>query len=190
MSKFLATVSTVAFIAWVVTRIVLGIQFDQRAEGYLKRAADANTVALAMENLEVAVQYLEKTGRMEGYTSVLYRTPDEDVGFWYSNLTAALDELRNLDLEATPLERTNVLMKLRETILDQNEQGKTAVTMPEGISVFPNNKAFALWAVLSLGVIVLVVSADSLGKRRFDVTPIEVLIVLVIVGIIAAIAIR
>ena len=59
-----------------------------------------------------------------------------------------MKELRSVDSSATQLERTNVLMKLRETLLDEG-QG-VSVTAPSGITVFPFNAAFALWGLASL----------------------------------------
>jgi hypothetical protein len=154
MKGFLVTVGLVLFLIWGGARIVNDIQFDRNCEGYLKRASDANTVELAEKNLAVAVEHLERNNMTSGHTSILYRTPDEDVGFWYDNLSAALLELREIDEEATQLERTNILMKLRESLLDEGEGG-SSVTAPPGIAVFPANKAYALWGVLS-GLMVLV----------------------------------
>lgn len=148
MKVAFAILCTAFFLVWMVVRIFAGINFDRNCEGYLKRAADANTVDLAAENLEVAVKYAEQNGLTSGFTSVVYRTPDEDVGFWYKNLTASLEELRAVKPETSQLERTNVLMKLRESILDQGEH--TSVTTPSGISVFPNNGMYAFWGWISI----------------------------------------
>lgn len=84
----------------------------------------------------------------EGYTSILYRTPDEDVGFWYNNLRQSLEELKTVTADATKLERSNLLMKLRETILDDGRDG-VSVTIPPGMSRFPYNTGFCLWGWLS-----------------------------------------
>lgn len=138
---------TLAFIAWVVVRLVSYIQFDRNCEGHLKRAADANTVELAAKEVEIAVEYLKSHDMTTGYTSVVYTTPDEDIGFWYTNLTASLDELKKIKADAPQLEKTNVLMKLRETLLDQGE--KTHVTCPDGISVYPTNTFWAFFAVIA-----------------------------------------
>jgi hypothetical protein len=147
MKLALAILCTAFFLIWMGVRIVAGINFDRNCEGYLKRAADANTVDLAAENLEVAVKYAEQNGLTSGFTSVVYRTPDEDMGFWYKNLTASLKELRAIKPETPQLERTNVLMKLRETLLDQGE--RTSVTAPSGISVYPSNGMYAFWGLIS-----------------------------------------
>ena len=149
MKKFLGVLFIAIFVAWGLTRIVLSINFDRFCSGYLKRAADANTVELAKTNLAMALSYAEDKGLSSGYTSIIYRTPDEDVGFWYNNLEAALIELDKIGADATQLEKTNVLMKLRETLLDQGKE-KISVTFPEGISVFPSNNGFAVWGFIGL----------------------------------------
>jgi hypothetical protein len=47
------------------------------------------------------------------------------------------------------IERDNSLMKLREVILDQGENG-VSVTLPESISLFPNQRIF--WCLLIFGL--------------------------------------
>ncbi len=149
LTAVFSVIFSLAFVAWMGARVVNSIVFDRNCEGYLKRAADANTIELAKQNLGVAVKYLENNQLTSGYTSVVYRTPDEDVGFWYENLRASLKELNEVRPDATQLEKSNVLMKLRETLLDEGENG-TCVTVPNGMSVFPNNVAYANWGIVSL----------------------------------------
>ncbi len=73
---------------------------------------------------------------------MLWKTPEEDVEFWYNNLKASLNELEKLQSNSA-LEKSNILIKLRETLLDTGK--KTEVTVPKSMSVFPHNK---LWAAL------------------------------------------
>lgn len=126
-------------------RFVSNVQFKQNCGGHLKRAADANSVDLAKQELMVALAYMEKRDLTHGFTSVLYQTPSEDVGFWYQNVQASYQELADLPKDASPLERSNVLMKLRETLLDSKEHGD-ALTVPAGIPLFPYN---IFWAVIA-----------------------------------------
>jgi hypothetical protein len=126
-------------------RCVSYIHYSQDCGGYLKRAGDANTVELAEKELTRAVNYVEANKLTSGYTSVVYRTPDEDMEFWYNNLKASQKELRELSPEATQLEKTNVLMKLRETLLDDGQM----VTAPDGVSVYPANAALGVLGILS-----------------------------------------
>ena len=125
-------------------RISKNIEFKQNVSGYLKRAADANTIALANQELTKVIDYLEANNITEGYTSIFYETPNEDISFWYQNLKASQLELTNLQSESA-LEKTNVLMKLIETLVDNGE--KTRVTIPPGLAVYPNN---TMWALLNL----------------------------------------
>jgi len=142
--------SLCVFLCWAGLRTFKAIEFERSCEGYLKRAADANTVELARDQLEIAINYLEKNGLTEGYTSILYKTPDEDIGFWYKNLKSALEGLKTLDPNSTPLEKSNMLLKLRETLLDNASRGETIVTVPEGISIYPYNVIYAFLGSISL----------------------------------------
>lgn len=144
----------IPFLLWIGTRTIKSIQYNQNCGGYLKRAADSNTVDQAKEQLKIAITYMENNNLTSGYTSVLWKTPDEDVGFWYKNIKTAYDELEKISPDASQLEKTNVLMKLRETLLDNGESG-TIVTEPDGISVFPNNVAFAIFGTISLILLLL-----------------------------------
>ena len=146
--------SCIGLLGWTGLRVYKAIVFKIECEGHMKRAADANTVELARQEMEIVVNYLEKNGMTNGYTSILYRTPDEDVGFFYQNMKASLTELKNLRADATSLEKSNVLIKLRETLLDENK-GNATVTVPPGISVFPYNAAYAISGVI-LGILTII----------------------------------
>jgi hypothetical protein len=134
---------------WAGLRIYNDVLYDINCGGHLKRAADANTVELAKQELKTAVSYLEARGMTSGYTSILYRTPDEDVGFWFQNLKASLVELEKVTPETTQPERSIILVKLRETLLDQGEKS-VSVTAPSGIGIHPHNVAYAWFGWLSL----------------------------------------
>jgi len=130
-------------LCFIILRIVLGINFSLECTQYLKRAADANTVKLASENLNTAIEYLESRELTNGIVSVILKQPENDIGFWYSNLQSCQNEMKEIKPDATQLEKSNVLMKLRETLLDNDKDG-TKVTCPKGISIYPNNKVYFL----------------------------------------------
>jgi len=148
-----AIILCLPFLGWFGLRIIKDVMFNINCLGHLKRAADANTVEIAREELEIAVGFLEKENITKGYTSIIYRTPDEDVGFWYKNLKASLEELKIVNPRATQLEKSNLLMKLRETLLD-SKHGNITITAPRGISVFPHNTTYFLWAIFSVILLV------------------------------------
>ncbi len=143
----LAVLLSLLFFVYLGVVIYKSVVFDIGCTDRLKRAADSNTVGLATKEMEAVLAYIEKEGPTSGYTSILYRTPDEDVGFWYANLKSALEELKIVKPDATQLEKSNLLIKLRETLLDEGK--KTSVTLPPGISLFPNNTAYSIWGLLS-----------------------------------------
>ncbi|PIP65594.1 hypothetical protein COU77_02205 [Candidatus Peregrinibacteria bacterium CG10_big_fil_rev_8_21_14_0_10_49_16] len=144
----------VPFVGWATTGIVKGIRYDISVGGHLKRAADANTVPLAKKELHTALKNIETKGWTSGSTHVLWWTPANDVGYWYENLKSSLEELDKVSPDSTQLERTNLLMKLRETILDQNGESLT-VTAPGGISLHPYNVSYFWlgWVFGLIGVI-------------------------------------
>ena len=183
MRKKQSTVLFIIFllplVIWCGMRIYASIQFDRSAGGNIKRAADANTVELAKKELETVLKYLDDNNITSGYTSVIYTTPDEDIEFWHKNLKSSLEKLNALSPQATQLEETNVLLKLRETLLDSGD--KDRVTAPKGISIYPNNGLYA-----ATGIFTLLFSLLSLFylPKNTDLTPTEIYIFLVIAGIV------
>lgn len=167
MYKFLFGICCLFFAASFVTPtiiVVKSIQFNQNCGGYIKQAADANTVELSLSRLEKAIAYAEQHQLTQGYTSVLWKTEDENIGFWYENLVACRDELRTIaeKKDATQLEKSNILMKIRESLMDNNGESGDTITVPDGISRYPNN---ALWGWLTL--LSVIIFACSIGFGIF-----------------------
>ncbi len=144
-------------------RGVKSIMFDRDCGDHMKRAADANSVEMAIQEMRVVIQYLEDNQMTSGYTSIFYNTPGEDVGYWYNNLKSALAELESehTQAEATPLERSNLLIKLRETLVTHTSDGEE-INVPSGISAFPHNAGYVvgyiLFGLLALGGCALIYS--------------------------------
>ena len=125
-----------------VACLIMNIQFDQNCGGYLKQAADANTVELAKQRIDIAVKYMEDNHLTDGYTSVLWRTEGDNVGYWYNNVKACQKELAECQ-DGSQLEKSNVLMKVRESLTDDGKKG-TELTLPKGISRYPDNALFGV----------------------------------------------
>jgi hypothetical protein len=136
-----AIILTVLSIAFVIIMLTKSVHFQQNCGGYLERAANANTIEMAENELSIALKYIEKEELTNGYTSVLWKTPDEDLGFWYSNIKTAYAELMSLPQQSSSLEKSNMLIKLRETLIDHGDKGDT-LTVPQGISRYPQNGLF------------------------------------------------
>lgn len=146
-------VLALALVMPIIT-LVKGIQFQQDCSGYIKQAADANSVELAIERIDKAIAYVEANDLTEGYTSVLWKTEDDNIGFWYNNLKTCREELAQC-IESSQFEKTNVLMKVRESLTDQGEDG-TELTLPKGISRYPKNALFGILNWISCILLLLI----------------------------------
>lgn len=129
--------------------IYKNIELKQNCIGYLEQAANANTIELAKASLSKAITYIEKRDLTDGYTSVIYKTPDEDISFWYKNLIECQNELNCVTSKTTQLEKSNILLKLRETLVSTHE-GNSVVIYPNGLSVYPLNLLLGLAASIPL----------------------------------------
>lgn len=165
--KNLPTIIIALIVSLIVPTIciVKYVQFDQECGGYLKQAADANTPELALERLNKALDYIEANNLTTGYTSVLWRTEDENIEFWYTNLKATQKELEAC-MDKEQLEKTNVLMKVRETLTDEGEKG-TDLTIPSGISRYPSNTLFCILMWLSIALMIFDVIFFFLSLDRY-----------------------
>ena len=116
--------------------IIQGIKFDTQCGNYLKLSADANSLEMAEKHLSKAINYLEKNNLTSGYNKVFFYYPKNDIGLWYENLKSAQLQLQEVIKREnyTELDESNMLMKLRETILDSGENGQY-LTLPLGISL-------------------------------------------------------
>ena len=153
MKVFISIIVFVLALISPVLTTIKSIQFDQKCGGYLKQAADANSVELAERQLNLAIDYIEQHELTSGYTSVLWNTEDENIEYWYNNLKQCQKELAATKDNST-LENTNVLMKLRESLTDVDQNG-TTLTIPYGISRYPNNLLYGILNIISGIVFIL-----------------------------------
>lgn len=140
--------------------IVNAVQMGANCINYLEMAADANSVEIANKHLTSAITYLENNNLTSGSTQLLVYRPTNDIGLWYENLKSAQTQLieANNDENLTRLEESNILMKLRETLLDEE-----SITHPAMISFYPNHigwfwaliLSWLLWVVGGIGIYII-----------------------------------
>lgn len=155
MKSFLVTLCVMCILIPIIVygiAIVKTIQMDSNCIGYLKMAADANSVELANKHLTSAINYLEQHGLTNGTTHFFIYKPTNDIGLWYENLKSAQIQLRESceREDLTELEESNMLMKLRETLLDS----EGTITHPAMISFYPAHIGWtlAIWLIWLLFV--------------------------------------
>jgi len=165
---FIGILMTLPFFSALTATVAQVVIFNKECSGYLSRAAHANTIQLADQELSTALDYLNQHNLTHGYTSIFYNTPDEDIGFWYTNLVESKKELDTLrsKTDLTALEQSNTLIKLRETLMSHGEQGDS-VRVPDGISRYPNNLAYFVWWVLGavVGMLGAIIAAYEMERR-------------------------
>lgn len=124
--------------------IIKNVQMESCCIDYFEMAADANSIEIAEKHLSKGIKYLEENNLTKGNTKVLIYKPVNDIGLWYENLKSAQAQLQEMNAreDITELEESNALMKLRETLL--NENGR--VTHPERISFYPNHVVWS-WSM-------------------------------------------
>lgn len=149
MKKLAIVIILLSLIPLIIVT-VKSIKLEQNCTGNLERASNANTIETAIEELNSSIGYLEENKLTTGYTSVFYRTPDEDISFFYKNLVDSRDELMKVDSTTTQMEKTNLLMKLRETLTYDGGDNGTSVTYPDGLSRYPNNGMWMFIISISL----------------------------------------
>jgi hypothetical protein len=157
------TLAALSLGGWATVRVTKAIQFNQNCGGYLRQAANANTVDLAVKALSRSAAYAGRQGLTSGYTSVLWKTPSDDIGFWHDNLKASLAELRQVKDDTSQLERSNILIKLRESLTERNKHG-SRITVPDGISIYPSNALYFWWVVVSCVALVTTYAIGNLPE--------------------------
>ena len=157
----------VPFIVWGCA-IVNAVEFDSNCTGYLKLAADANTVQLAEKHLTSAITYLENNNLTSGYTKIIIYKPTNDIGLWYENLKSAQTLLQEAcaNDNLTELESSNILMKLRETLLD----GEGTITHPICISMHPHSTAL-FWTNILICLLWVGAGFAGFGASEIDYRP-------------------
>lgn len=143
--------------------IVKTVKFNANCISYFQLAADANSVALAEKHLTSGINYLEQNNLTSGHTKIFVYKPTNDIGLWYENLKSAQLQLQELSKkeELTELEESNSLMKLRETLL--NNEG--TVTHPEGIMFHPS---YASYFWIAIFIWMLWILAFAFGVVAYD----------------------
>lgn len=149
MLFFDAVLLAVPMMIWGFLAFMNNLKFEQGCFGHLTRVGHANTIEAAREELESAISFLEQEKITDGYTAIFegMKTPDEDIAFWYKNLKASAEQLKKIPKDVSALERSNVLLKLRETVIHAGAKGEDLVC-PPGLSRYPNNLTWIFMLVL------------------------------------------
>lgn len=139
--------------------------FKWNCEEYLKRAADSASPEKCGEELDKAIEYAKDNNLTKGNTGIFFKTPACDIKFWFENLEKAREALKEVGGQATAMEKSNVLMRVRETLLDSADKS-VEVTLPPKIELYPHVLVFSVmfWIGAIVGILGLVFFFASLKE--------------------------
>lgn len=154
----LAVACIILFIGCLGVRIVKKVSYDLNCNSYLQRAASASDIDVAKVELGKALSYIEEHNLTQGNTSILLKNPMNDVTFWYNTLKDTYNQLENFPEDATVLEKSNFLIRMRESFIQ--------IGVPNSISIYPNQLFYFWWTILSVaGAIVFFILRDIANKH-------------------------
>ncbi|MFA5359395.1 MAG: hypothetical protein WC349_00335 [Patescibacteria group bacterium] len=158
----------ISFVVWAVFRLSLAVGFDNNCAQHIKRAAKAVTVEEARESLKVAVAYIEQEGLTEGYTSIFYRSKDENVKLWYSKVKGSLRGLEKITSGTTRDGELKMLIQLKKALFKSSPIGDVVI-LPPGISAYPHNIFLFCWGMISFIIcVVCIMILDRIVVIRDD----------------------
>lgn len=130
---------------WAGVRFYASCKFDTTIDGYLDNYAESGTLEEAEKNLSLALEALEDRNLTSGQISIFFNNPNENLGIWYQNLVSSRDELSSA-LTESPVKQSIILDKQKTWLSD----GGKHVSKPDGIEIYPYNKQFFWWSIISL----------------------------------------
>lgn len=142
----------------------LEYKFNYGCGDYLKLAADANSIQLARQHVDTALNYVRAHELTSGNTAVFFPSPQTDVGLWYRNLQEVEKDLHTFPANSTKTDENTALVKLRESLVD-HVRGGDVVTVPPDIGIHPNITLFYFTmglSIFSAGVGALFITAGAI----------------------------
>lgn len=157
MKRLLYVISIIGYISlisWGICRSYKNIEFGLNCEKFLNRAAEASSPQDALASLRIVLDYCEQHNLKFGSTSLIYATDNNNIGLWYTKIVASYISLDALREDASLKEYTIVVEKIHDKLTVTDDKGKTIVTYPEGISIYPYNGRYMMWAIISIFIII------------------------------------
>lgn len=158
---FLLFIFYLPIVSWIGARSYYWIQFERKCGGHLNLAKNAMSVEFAREELDIAIDYLEKTAKISGNTDPLLLMPSRDLSRFYKNLLLGKRFLSSVENGST-IDKINSLQIIKHSILEAE--------IPDGISVHPYNGIY-FWSLLlslALGIIgfFYIINLDENGRLK------------------------
>jgi hypothetical protein len=147
----------VPFFSWSITRIVKEKHFDDNCSYHISEALSADGIHTftdndyAIKEIDTAITYLENNNLTSGYTTITDKVSREDLSIFYNDIKKRSEYFHDLktknidDIEKYKMYATMRNLHTRE------------LDVPSGISIFPHNTFYCVWAYLSIICLILAV---------------------------------
>src|SRR3989339_359299 len=144
---YVSLFSTIAFFVSMVLNGITMLTIEHRMnvnfDSHLRVASHASTVVMAVDELQLAMGYLEEHKLTEGNTGIFWKTNDKDLGIYHQKL---MDEIQHLEsLSEDPKEQDLALTRVSEVVY----------SYPSGISFYPYTKLSFISFILSIVLLLL-----------------------------------
>ncbi len=162
-------ISIVSLAMWAIARINAVETFDDQIGGYLSNYAKSGTVEVAEQNLNAAIESAKVQGLTRGQISIFCKNPQNNIGLWYNNLLKSRDALKKASKEPL-ISQSIILEKQRNGTTDGNN---FFLGIPSGISIYPYNKQFFWWSLLSfIGIVAFAIALVYVYQKEEENEPI------------------
>lgn len=148
------------FLLWAGVRVYKSQYFDNHCAHHITRSIQEHKVLEhSINELNIAINYVEQHNLTTGYTSVFDYSADDDIDIFYRGL----------------IEKRNYIQKLKDRDTELNSfieftemRGYTgqSVHIPDGISIYPYNVLYFIFSIVSgilfvIGMIGLITFFDE-----------------------------
>jgi len=150
---FKVIVLSAVMITGVVTFYgVYSFKYNSNCRTPLFNATMATDITIAIEDMEMAIAYLEQSNTIKGNTNIIEFDMSNDIKAWYDGLKYQLDDLKSAS-KKDKIDQYIALFNLRK--LNYLNSGSLSIKQPSYIEMYPYHKLFVISFFLSLSAFLL-----------------------------------
>ena len=159
-SLIAAAISVVSYVAYSGWTQMKWCEFCAAGYEYFALARHSHSVALARENWKKGIQFLKDRNLTKGNTGVFWKNPDNDLGFFCTNVLEVLNYLDALpDNFLDPCVNQNTVSESEESGLVSHREdfvrrlASILEYVPDDMHLYPNGYVYAAWKWVSVSLI-------------------------------------
>lgn len=137
------------FFSWAITRIIKKEIFDNNFTYHINQSMSGTDPSKSYEEFVSALLYLQSHNLTSGYTTIVIRSPSEDISIFYDGIFKKFQYSQKL--ASLPPEE---IKQYQEYVVNKN-LATTQIKEPEGISIYPYNGIYFVWMLISILLLVL-----------------------------------